>query len=320
MDGVIAWQFLVDDQDASAGVAQHPLVADRARRPWLVVSECPGPFGIERFAVPRLMSQCEWPDEAAMDEWHESAWAGTAAAIPTAETPFDARAAEPRRRGRPSNTPPVLGRALAVTVECDLRGRAPSTMADNLKPQRQLQPLKDVARSAVRAELDRRRRDEETPHRTTRRDRQKCRTTLWQYGGLPWAAFPSGGLPARWWEAQEFAAALARWEWHASLLAYRHKWEQRTPVLSPAEQVVYVFLRLDGQSLRPETLALARSALEADARASDAFDVVQWVARLESAARPGCVDPHQLMFDFPELPQAWSKARGDGETQRQGAF
>jgi hypothetical protein len=212
-----------------------------------------------------------------------------------------------------------LGRALAVTVECDLRGRAPSTVADNLKPQRQRQPLKDVASSAVPAELERRRRDEQNAHRDARRDRQKCRRTLWEYGGLPWAAFPGGALPARWWEAQEFAAALARWEWHASLLAYRHKWGQPTPVLSPAELVVYVFLRLRGelgcpprpqpQQLRPETLALARATLEADARASDAFNVVQWVARLESAARPGCVDPHQLMFDYPELPQAWSKAR-----------
>jgi len=279
VDGLVVWDFLGEPDPHRVG----------QRRPWLLVNDRPGPFGAERFAVPRLVPSCEWADQAASDSWHEDAFRGVMAPIPTHETVIDARAAQPSQRGRRANERSVLLARIAVVIECDLRQRS----------------TRDLAR-----ERETSGEDAGTAQRNVRRDRQEGRKLLAGLGGLPWAAFPGGELAERWWQSEKFAADLDRWCWHASLLAYRDKWERPVHALSPAQEVVYRLLRLpDGQRLRPETLAVARATLEVDAGASDALSVDQWVARLELAARPGCVDPHQVLHDFPVLREAWSNAR-----------
>jgi hypothetical protein len=280
VDGVIAWEFLIDD-----GVNE----SDGRRRPWLVVSEQPGPFGAQRLAVPRLVPQCEWQDDEARQTWHEQAWRGEAVPVVAVETVLDAREATPVRLGRRANAPAILPERLAVTVECDLRDAHLPSLA---------------IVSALRST------DEQSSLRRVSRYRQEGRKLLFELGGLPWAAFPTGKLPARWWEASEFAGALDRWRWHAFELWYRDKWEPPRHALSRAQETVYLLLRLqDAQSLSPESRAVARATLEADVRESDALSIDQWVARLESAARPGCVDPHQLLHDFPVLREAWTSVR-----------
>lgn len=281
IDEVVVWEFLIEPDPHRRG----------ERPPWLVIDEQQGPFGVERLAVPRLIPSCEWVNPAAADQWHESAWRGEAVPIPACEAAIDARDAEPFHRGRRANESPILRVRLAVVIDCDLRQRSPSAIAC----ERKLAPL-----------------DEENARRNVYRDRQEGRSVAARLGGLPWAAFPNGRLPERWWQAEEFAAALGQWHWHASQLAYREKWERPVHTLSPAQEVVYNLLRLsDGQCPRPETLAVARARLVADARASDARSVDQWVARLESAARPGCVDPHGLLHHFPVLREAWASRRAE---------
>jgi hypothetical protein len=44
-------------------------------------------------------------------------------------------------------------------------------------------------------------------------------------------------------------------------------------------------------------------------RKADARSVDQSVTRLESAARPGCIDPHTVLHDFPVLGEAWASGR-----------
>ncbi len=263
-------------------------------RPWLIVAEQPGPFGAERFAVPRLMPSCEWADEVAANEWHESAWRREAEPIPTGQTVIDARAAQPSRRGRPANQPSVVLARLAVVIARDLQGRTPKAVASERET-----PRDDPANARQNAY----------------RDWREGQKLLGRLGGLPWAAFPNGKLTDRWWQSEEFAAALDVWYGHAYQLAYRNQWERPVGTLSPAQHVVYVLLGLrDGQQLRPETLAAARAALEDDARASDArTSEDQWVARLVLAARLGSrPDPWQVLFDHPVLHEAWSRVCDDG--------
>ena len=70
---------------------------------WLVIAGSEsGPFGAERFAVPRLVPSCEWADKAEIDQWHELAMKGEAKPIATDETVTSALAAQPRRAGPPS--------------------------------------------------------------------------------------------------------------------------------------------------------------------------------------------------------------------------
>ena len=328
-DGLLVWRFLIDDPG-----------------PWLVVDELPpDQLGILRYAVPRPVPQAEWPvdeqpgdwepssseDEwdgsAARDAWHERAVAGNPdAPIPMVETLFDVCLAEVEhgRAGPKPYKPEILRERMTVVRERDLLGSPRSAIADEYRAaaQRRRRPVVGASTASDMAELDRRDKEEENAAARPARLLREVRPLLNRVRALPWAAFSGGKLPERWWETEAFAAEIVRWRAHGELLAYRHKWEQRTPNLSDAELAVYLFLHAPwvARPFEPATLTHARLLLEADARASDAFDVVQWVARLESAARPGCVDPHQLMFDLPELPQAWSKARGDGETQRQGAF
>lgn len=178
---------------------------------------------------------------------------------------------------------------VAVVVACDLHQRELVAIA----AERQLdyctaEDPERTTRQVLKIE-GRRQKAQEAARQSAYRDRREGRKLLRELGGLPWAAFPNGKLTDRWWQSEEFAAALDVWYGHAYQLAYRDGWERPVGMLSPAQEVVYVLLHLrDGPQLRPETTADARAALEDDARASDAWSVDQWVARLVLAVRPGC--------------------------------
>ena len=187
VDGLVVWEFLGEPDPHRR----------RQRRPWLVIDEETGPFGVERFAVPRLVPSCEWADQTAIDAWHEDALRGVAAPIPTDETVIDARAAQPTERGRRANTEPILLARLAVVIECDLRQRSRSDLA------RERETTREKAGTAKR---------------NVSRDHRAGQELLWELGGLPWAAFDDGKLADRWWQCKNFAAALDRWCWHALLL------------------------------------------------------------------------------------------------------
>jgi hypothetical protein len=285
---LIVWAFVAEPQ---------PHLRER-RPPWLVIAGSEsGPFGAERFAVPRLVPSCEWADKAEIDQWHELAMKGEAKPIATDETVTSALAAQPRRQGRRANPALILARRLDVVVACDLHQRPVADIADERLAD--YSKAKDPERFALRS---------------VERDRQDGRRLLAEQGGLPWVAFPNGKLPEGWWLRGEFADALHQWDHHACQLAYRDRWEQLRGVLSPAQEVVYRFLgcQREGQRLRPESLTLAQAILEDDARASDAFCVEQWVVRLVLAARPGCpADPARALFDHPVLSEAWSRVHGD---------
>ncbi len=281
---LIVWGFLAEPQ---------PHLRERRPR-WLVIAgPGPGPFGAELFAVPQLVPSCEWADAVAIDQWHNLAMKGEADPIATDETIINALAAQPRRKGRKANQPSVLTRRLSVVVACDLHQRSAAAIAD--------ERLSDYAKTKE---------PERFARRSVERDQQDAQRLLAEQRGLPWVAFPDGKLPEHWWRTAAFADALDQWDRQACQLAYRDRWERVRGVLSPAQKVVYSFLgcQRKGQRLRPESLTLARAALEDDARTSDAFSVDQWVARLGAGAR---FDIHQAMFDFPELQEAWSRVYGD---------
>jgi len=185
--GLIVWGFLVEPDPH-----QH-----EQSPPWLVIDTQPGPLGAERFAVPRLVPQCEWADEAAGEPWHESAWNGEAVPLTGTQTIVEVLDVEPIARGRRPNPPYVLQRRIAITLERDLQGRSMPDIARDHK----LNPDDKVGAD-----------------RLARRFGQKGRKLLSEHGGLPWAAFADGRLPRHWWQTAQFADALDRWHMHGSQL------------------------------------------------------------------------------------------------------
>ena len=300
-DGLIVWGFLIEPDPRERG----------ERPPWLVVAEQPGVLGMEKLAVPRLMPECEWETEASADAWHRRAFDGSATPVRCEESAIESYLQGPSARGRRiSRKNPV-----EVAVGHDLRCRTVPDIVERRVPRdpdfHELEE-RGLPRGHLEELRNRSKRKRENERRNVYRDLQTGRELLAALGAVPWVAFERGRLPNGWWHDGRFFDALVRWHRHSVQLGYRAMWEEPPQLLSPGERAVYVLLasRADGNALRPETMALVRAALEDDARATDAFTEDQWVARLDSAARPGRQpSPVQVLVDFPVLHDAWSRVR-----------
>jgi hypothetical protein len=164
-EDLLAWAFLAD----LAGVAHL------SRLPWLVLQERRGPLVGERFAVPRLVFEADWPSKQAQITLDD---------VPTFRDSSGARRARPL--------------LIAELLALDIEGLTVRELVQRDRPEL-------YASRGVRVK-------KENAEANLRRRRRRTRERLATAGALPWAAFERGELPQHWRQHPRFLEALDQWQ------------------------------------------------------------------------------------------------------------